>query len=146
MPFYVFKPICDYFSEISREGTVRIPAVIVAVTILRSYISKLLNQVAEKNDKENQNLNFDMDHLMMEKQNSLKSDFTKVKKNDVDIWELRLKEREQMIAQMAKYRRRSRIRDWSELLVMLGFICYMLYDTYKDGDLDSIINFIRLTF
>jgi hypothetical protein len=87
-----------------------------------------------------------MDQLMIEKQNSYQSGFTKIEKNDVDIWEMRLKEREQMIAQMAKYRRRSRIRDWSELLVMLGFICYMLYDTYKDGDLDAIFNFIRLTF
>ncbi len=83
---------------------------------------------------------------MIANQNNHKSNFIKIEKNDVDIWELRLKEREQMIAQMAKYRRRSRIRDWSELLVMLGFICYMLYDTYKDGDLDAIINFIRLTF
>ena len=87
-----------------------------------------------------------MDQLMIEKQKSYKSDFTKIEKNDVDLWELRLKEREHMIAQIAKYRRKDRIRDWSELLVMLGFICYMLYDTYKDGDLDPIIKFIRLTF
>ena len=83
---------------------------------------------------------------MLEKKKSYMSDITKIEKNDVDIWELRLKEREHMIAQIAKYRRKDRIRDWSELLVMLGFICYMLYDTYKDGDLDAIIKFIRITF
>jgi hypothetical protein len=87
-----------------------------------------------------------MDQIMIEKQKNYKSDFKKIEKNDVDIWELRLKEREHMIAQIANYRRRNRIRDWSELLVMLGFICYMLYDTYKDGDLDGIITFLRLTF
>ena len=75
-------------------------------------------------------------------QKSYKSDFTKTEKDDIDIWELHVKERERMLTQIAKYRRKNRIRDWIELLIMLGFICYMLYDTYKDGDLDTIIKFL----
>ena len=79
---------------------------------------------------------------MIEKQKSYKSDFTNTEKNDIDIWELHVKEREHVLAQIAKYRRKNRIRDWIELIFMLGFIFYMLYDIYKDGDLDTIIKFL----
>ena len=79
---------------------------------------------------------------MIEKQKSYKSDFTKTEKDDIDIWELHVKEREHILSQMAKYRRKNRIRDWIELIFMLGFIYYMLYDIYKDGDLDTIIKFL----
>jgi hypothetical protein len=75
-------------------------------------------------------------------QKSYKSVFAKTEKNDVDIWDFHLKEREHMLTQIAKYRRKNRIRDWIELIFMLGFICYMLYDIYKDGDLDTIIKFL----
>jgi hypothetical protein len=75
-------------------------------------------------------------------QKSYKSDFTKKEKNDIDLWDFHLKEREHMLTQLAKYRRKHRIRDWIELIFMLGFICYMLYDIYKDGDLDTIIKFL----
>ena len=40
-------------------------------------------------------------------------------------------------------RRTSRIRNWIELIFMLGFIYYMLYDIYKNGDLDTIIKFLK---
>ena len=66
-------------------------------------------------------------------QKNYKSDFTKTEKADIDIWELNRKEREHMLTQIAKYRYKNRIRDWIELIFMLGFICYMLYDIYKDG-------------
>lgn len=82
-----------------------------------------------------------MDQIMIEKQKGYKSDFTKAEKDDVDIWDLHVKEREHMLTQIAKYRRKNRIRDWIELLFMLGFIFYMLYDIYKAGDLDTIIKF-----
>ena len=75
-------------------------------------------------------------------QKSNKSDFTKTEKDDIDIWRLHVKEREYMLTQIAKYRRKNRTRDWIELILMLGFICYMLYDIYKDGDLDTIIKFL----
>ena len=52
-------------------------------------------------------------------QKSYKSDFTKTKKEDIDIWELHLKEREHMLTQIAKYRRKNRIREWIELIFML---------------------------
>ena len=76
-------------------------------------------------------------------QKSYMSDFTKTEKNDIDIWELHVKEREYILAQIAKDRRTSRIRTWIELIFMLGFIYYMLYDIYKDGDLDTIIKFLK---
>jgi hypothetical protein len=66
----------------------------------------------------------------------------KDRENRLDIYELHFKEREHLLTQMAKYRRRNRIREWIELIFMLGFICYMLYDIYKDGDLDTIIKFL----
>lgn len=75
-------------------------------------------------------------------QKSYKSDFRKIKQDNLDIWQLHVKEREHMLTQIAKYRRKNRIRDWIELILMLGFICYMLYDIYKDGDLDTIIKFL----
>ena len=84
-----------------------------------------------------------MNQIMIEKQKSYKSDFTKTEKDDIDIWELHLKERENMLTQIAKYRRENRTRDWIELIFMLGFIYYMLYDVYKDGDLDTIIKFLK---
>ena len=64
-------------------------------------------------------------------QKSYKSDFRKTQKNDIDIWELHVKEREHILAQIAKYRRSNRIRSLIEIIFMLGFICYMLYDIYK---------------
>ena len=76
-------------------------------------------------------------------QKSYMSDFTKTEKDDIDIWELHVKEREQILTQIAKGARISRIRTWIELIFMLGFICYMLYDMYKDGDLDTIIKFLK---
>ena len=76
-------------------------------------------------------------------QKSDMSDFTKTEKDDIDIWELHVKEREHILAQIAKARRTSRIRTWIELIFMLGFIYYMLYDMYKDGDLDTIIKFLK---
>ena len=81
-------------------------------------------------------------------QKSYMSDFTKTEKDDtekddIDIWELHVKEREYILTQIAKARRTSRIRTWIELIFMLGFICYMLYDIYKDGDLDTIIKFLK---
>ena len=76
-------------------------------------------------------------------QKSDMSDFTKTKKDDIDIWELHVKEREYILTQIAKDRRTSRIRTWIELIFMLGFIWYMLYDIYKDGDLDTIIKFLK---
>ena len=79
---------------------------------------------------------------MIEKQKCYKSDFTKTDKDYLDIWELHTKEREHILAQIAKAARTSRIRTYIELIFMLGFICYMLYDMYKDGDLDSIIKFL----
>jgi hypothetical protein len=75
-------------------------------------------------------------------QKSYKSDFTKTEKNYIDIRDLHLKEREHMLTQIAKYRRKKRIRDWIELIFILGFICYILHDIYKDGDLDPIIKFL----
>ena len=79
---------------------------------------------------------------MIEKQKNYKSDFTKTEKEDIDIWELHVKEREYILTQIAKDRRTSKIRTWIELIFMLGFIYYMLYDMYKDGDLDTIIKFL----
>ncbi len=76
-------------------------------------------------------------------QKSDMSDFTKTEKDDIDIWELHVKEREHILAQIAKARRTSRIRTWIELIFMLGFICYMLYDIYIDGDLDTIFKFLK---
>jgi len=76
-------------------------------------------------------------------QKSYKPDFTKTEKDDIDTWELHLKEREHMLTKIAKYRRKNRIRDWIELIFMLGFICYMLYDIYIDGDLDTIFKFLK---
>ena len=65
-------------------------------------------------------------------QKSSKSDFTKKEKDGIDIWELHAKEREHILAQIAKYKRSNRIRSLIETIFMLGFICYMLYDIYKD--------------
>jgi len=76
-------------------------------------------------------------------QKSYMSDFTKTEKDDIDIWELHVKEREYILTQIAKDRRTSKIRTWIELIFMLGFIYYMLYDIYKDGDLDTIIKFLK---
>lgn len=84
-----------------------------------------------------------MDQIMIEKQKSYKPDFKETEKGDVDIWELRAEEREHILKQIAKYSRKNRIRNWFELIFMLGFIYYMLYDTYKAGDLDTIINFLK---
>jgi len=84
-----------------------------------------------------------MDQIMIEKQKSNKSDFTQTEKDDVDIWELRVEGREHIINQIAKNARTNRIRTWIELTFMLGFIYYMLYDMYKDGDLDTIIKFLK---
>ena len=81
-----------------------------------------------------------MDQVM---QKNSKSDFTKTEEGDVDIWELRAEEREYIISQLAKGARKNRIRNWLELIFMLGFIYYMLYDTYKAGDLDTIIKFLK---
>ncbi len=75
-------------------------------------------------------------------QKSYMSNFTKTKKDQIDIWELHVKEREYILSQIAKDRRTSRIRTWIELIFMLGFIWYMLYDIYKDGDLNTIIKFL----
>ena len=76
-------------------------------------------------------------------QKSYMSNITKTEKTDIDIWEMHVKEREYILAQIAKDRRTSRIRNWIELIFMLGFIYYMLYDIYKDGDLDTIIKFLK---
>ena len=81
---------------------------------------------------------------MIEKQKGYKSDFTEAKKDDVDIWELHVEEREHMLKQIAKDRRKSRIRNWLELTFMLSFIYYMLFDMYKDGDLDTIIKYLNI--
>ena len=86
-----------------------------------------------------------MAQIMIEKQKSYKSDSTKIGQENRDIWELHLKEREHMLAQIAKYRRKNRTRDWIELILMLGFIYYMLYDMYKAGDLDAIIKFLKFS-
>jgi hypothetical protein len=83
-----------------------------------------------------------MNRIIIEKQMDHKSDFTKTGKDNIDIWKLHLKEREHMLSQIANYRQKNRIRDWIELIFMLGFICYMLYDMYKAGDLDTIIKFL----
>ena len=80
---------------------------------------------------------------MIEKQKSYKSDFTKTVADNIDIWKLHAREREQILTQIAKAARISRIRTWIELICMLGFIYYMLYDMYKDGDLDTIIKFLK---
>ena len=66
-------------------------------------------------------------------QKSYMSDFTKTERDNIDIWKLHLKEREYILSQIDKARRTSRIRTWIELMFMLGFIYYMLYDIYKDG-------------
>jgi hypothetical protein len=66
-------------------------------------------------------------------QTSYESNFIETEKYDIDIWELNRKEREHMLTQIAEYRRKNRVRDWIELLFVLGFICYMIYDIYKDG-------------
>jgi len=84
-----------------------------------------------------------MAQIMIDKQKSYKSDFTKTEQDNRDIWELHLKEREHMLAQISKYRRKNRARDWIELILMIGFIYYMLYDMYKAGDLDTIIKFLK---
>ena len=75
-------------------------------------------------------------------QKNYKSNFTKTEKADVDIWELHFKEREQMLTKLAEYRQKKNIRDWIELILLLGFMFYMLYDIYKDGDFDTIIKFL----
>jgi len=80
---------------------------------------------------------------MIEKQKSYKSDFTETGKVDVDIWELRAEEREHILKQIAKNARKTRIRNWFELIFMLSFIYYMLYDTYKAGDFDTIIKLLK---
>jgi len=85
-----------------------------------------------------------MDQVMKEKQKSHKTHFTKTEKDDTDIWDLHVKEREHLLAQIAKDRRTNRARVWIELIFMLSFIYYMLYDIYKDGDLDTIINFFKI--
>jgi len=77
-------------------------------------------------------------------QKSYMSDFTKTEKDDIDIWELHVKEREYILAQIANDRRTSRIRNWIELIFMLGFIYYMLYDIYKDEGLDTIFKFLKI--
>ena len=71
-----------------------------------------------------------MDQIMIENHESYKSDLTKTEQDDVDIWELHVKEREEIMTQIAKAARVSRIRNWIELICMLGFIYYMLYDMY----------------
>ena len=76
------------------------------------------------------------------KEKSHKSHFTKTEKDDVDIWELHNKEREHLITQIVINRRTNRFRTWFEFIAMLSFIYYMLYDMYKDGDLDTIIKFL----
>jgi len=58
-----------------------------------------------------------MDQIMIEKQKNYKSDFTKTEKDDSDIWELHVKEREQILAQIAKAACISRIRTWIELIL-----------------------------
>ena len=83
-----------------------------------------------------------MAQIMMEKQKNYMSDFTKTEQDKRDIWELHRKEREHMLAQIANYRRKNRTKEWIELILMLSFIYYMLYDMYKDGDLDTIIKFL----
>jgi len=85
-----------------------------------------------------------MDQVMKEKQKSHKTHFTKTEKDDTDIWDLHVKEREHLLAQIAKDRRTNRARIWIELIFMLSFIYYMLYDIYKDGDLDTVINFFKI--
>ena len=101
-----------------------------------------MNQVVENNSKVDHSLNYNIDQIMIEKQKSYNSDFTKTEQDDLDIWELHVKEREQILAQIAKGARISRIRTWIEIICMLGFIYYMLYDMYKDGDLDNIFKFL----
>ena len=77
-------------------------------------------------------------------QKSCRPDLTIKKKADIDIWELNRKEREHMLTQIAEYRRRNKIRDWGELIFILGFIFYILYDIYKDGDLDAFFKFFTI--
>jgi hypothetical protein len=84
-----------------------------------------------------------MDQVMIEKKKSYKSDFTKTEKADVDIWELSAEKRAHILNQITKSARNNRIRNWLELIFMLSFIYYMLYDMYKDGDLDTIIKFLK---
>lgn len=79
---------------------------------------------------------------MIEKQKRYKSDLTKTEQANRYIWDLHAKEREQILAQITKATRVNRIRTWIELIFMLSFIYYMLYDIYKDGDLDAIIKFL----
>ena len=79
-----------------------------------------------------------MDQVMKEKQKSHKTHFTKTEKDDTDIWDLPVKEREHILTQI------NRARTWIELIIMLSFIYYMLYDIYKDGDLDTIIKFLKI--
>jgi len=104
--------------------------------------SKPLNQFAENNSKVDHSLNYNIDQIMIEQQKSYNSDFIKTGQNEIDIWELHVKEREQIMTQIAKAARVSRTRTWIELICMLCFIYYMLYDMYKDGDLDTIIKFL----
>lgn len=66
-------------------------------------------------------------------QKSYRPNFKKTENVDIDIWEWNLKEREHMLDQIAKYRRKNRIRDWIEIVFWLSFICYILYDIYKDA-------------
>ena len=115
----------------------------IPTTVVINKNSKPLNQVAENNSKVDHSLNYNMAQIMIEKQNSYKSDFTKTEKDDVDFWELRVEEREHIMNQIAKNARTNRIRTWIELIFMLGFIYYMLYDMYTDGDLDTIIQFLK---
>ena len=57
-----------------------------------------------------------MDQIMIENHESYKSDLTKTEQDDVDIWELHVKEREEIMTQIAKAARVSRIRNWIELI------------------------------
>ena len=83
--------------------------------------------VITKKDRENR-----IDKRIVNQKN-YKSDFTKTEKHDIDIWELNVKERDHILTQIAKYRRTNRIRSLIEIIFMLGFICYMLYDIYRNG-------------
>jgi hypothetical protein len=129
---------CDYPRELARIAGFRLRLPILGIL----NIAKLLNIVVENSSKVDHSLNCNIDQIMIEKQKSYKSDSTKTEQNSIDIWESHVKEREQILAQVAKAARVSRIRNWIELIFMLGFIYYMLYDMYKDGDLDNIIKFL----
>ena len=84
-----------------------------------------------------------MAQIMIEKLKSYKLDFTKTEQDNRDIWDEHLRERKHMLAEIAKHRRKNRIRECIELILMLIFIYYMFQDMYKDGDLDPIIKFLK---